>query len=294
MREVLKNHLGSAVVVSLVVVGLLGLFISISLLRDRIGAGTDGEGIKDWKTYKSEEYGYQFQYPADWFFEDDEMGGNVSIRNYAEEKDKDNKESVILNLQAHTKPFYTDLFSLAEQDLDSPSELDGSLVGGVPTRKEIRGLPVVMTERSVVFWGEGPGYYIEKDTEHFIYAIISKKEYPEVVDQIISTIKFSSSVQNPDPVKSFLSAAPIGYQWTATLDWDNSVVSKCLVRENEEEISDGTYEQMRAVSPPVGYRWTTTQKIFPSGENVNVGLCLLRIACPDGKVPNSKSCIVPR
>ena len=98
-------------------------------------------------------------------------------------------------------------------------------------------------------------------------------------------------------IKSFLEPAPIGYEWKYSLDWDKSVINKCLVNvvEKDGPISDSTYQEIKLAGQPRGYWWTTEQKLPPTpGPNINIKLCLSRLECPYGKIPNSKECIVPR
>lgn len=98
-------------------------------------------------------------------------------------------------------------------------------------------------------------------------------------------------------IKSFLEPSPSGYKWEYSLDWDKTIINKCLVNATEKDglIDDGVYQKVKLSGQPSGYWWTTEQKLPPMpGPNIDIKLCLSRLECPYGKVPNSKECIVPR
>ena len=100
-----------------------------------------------------------------------------------------------------------------------------------------------------------------------------------------------------DFIKNFLEPAPDGYKWEYNLDWDKTVIQKCLVNsvEKDGQIDDDTYTKIKTSGQPKGYWWTTEQKLPPTpGPNINIKLCLSRLECPYGKIPNKQECIVPR
>lgn len=98
-------------------------------------------------------------------------------------------------------------------------------------------------------------------------------------------------------IYTFLEPAPSGYKWEYRLDWDGTVIRKCLVNavEREGPIDDDVYIQIKTSGNPKGYWWTTRQKVPPEpGPNINIELCLSRLWCPYGKIRNSQECVVPR
>ena len=122
----------------------------------------------------------------------------------------------------------------------------------------------------------------------------------KVIVRNINQPELSGREVSQDVVRSIGGIAPAGYAWDYRVDWDGTVVRKCLRDEQYESrgaegavpIGDEVAASVRSVAPPEGYHWVT-----PSGPqrgaptNVALEVCLWRIGCPYGKIPQGQQCI---
>ncbi|MDO8558812.1 MAG: hypothetical protein Q7R84_00565 [bacterium] len=148
----------------------------------------------------------------------------------------------------------------------------------------IKTLPVQCEFRGQRFFDESKG---KTDILNILNHLENDPESPE--------IKVSGDITTF--VKSFLEPAPTGYKWEYSLDWDKTIINKCLVNAKEKDgsIDDAVYQKIKLLGQPSGYWWITEQKLPPTpGPNINIKLCLSRLECPYGKIPNSRECIVPQ
>ena len=142
---------------------------------------------------------------------------------------------------------------------------------------------IVLIVVAVVVAGVGGYFYLNKQQlPHPPLTIQTDPEAPK--------IKVSGDITSF--VKNFLEPAPTGYKWEYRLDWDETIIEKCLVNAAEKGGAidwDVTYKKIKFSGQPSGYRWVTRQ----GTSNTLIELCLSRIKCPYGKISNSKECVVP-
>ena len=157
------------------------------------------DGTANWKIYTNSKYGFEFKYPGEWIFDEEQTGGtsdflDIHLSNF---KPSGNFacDSNYIGLEIQVG-----LNKNQEQDFAEfvKSQLNKGLGSPNGSTEEM------LVDKHRAFkaefsgWGSacaGPGYLIEQDKSHYIYIFTgsnsdNQKETQKRFDQILSTFKF--------------------------------------------------------------------------------------------------------
>lgn len=171
----------------------------VTSVETSVSEGIAEDPMKDWDTYTSEEYGFEFRYPKDYFVEETSGGSQelVKVRNY----NLFDKDSV----KPETTELYPNLlsitFGLYEQNMSAGENLENWLKANGEYVSDMSGAPT--SAKSILVNGNqgleltytGTGkFYVFTNYKKVFYAYFNpnNSEHTDVVWQILSTLKFVS------------------------------------------------------------------------------------------------------